>query len=151
MNLERLNQAIAIIEKIPDAQLDLKLWQRPEGMTDDWMYIYVRDAAKAKCGTICCAAGWLCIQPEMKAQGLSLSATGAPNYNNGTREYHLFLALEKFFDISEEESDFLFGRRYSSERIGIFENMTDKQVWLHRAKEMKMNYEDKKVGPRIAE
>lgn len=150
MNVERLDQAIAIIDKrIPDAQLELKLWQKPEGLTDDWMYIFVMDAAEASCKTICCAAGWLCIQPEMKEQGLSLSATGAPNYHNGKREYRLFLALEKFFDISEDEADFLFGMRVHRERIGIFENMTDKEVWLHRAREMKMKYEDKKVGPRI--
>ena len=148
MNVERFNRAIAIIRGIPDAQLELKLWQHPAGMTDEWLYKYVLRADEATCGTICCAGGWLCIQPEMQAQGLSLSAMGSPQYHDGKKEYRLFYALEKFFGITENESDSLFGRREGHEFEGEYEGMTDKQVWLKRAKELKMKYEDKKVGPR---
>lgn len=129
MNIERLKQAIAIIEAIPDEKVNLRTWQRQKNIYD----ATVTKMEDVSCGTLACAAGWLVLHPDMQAQGLKVGLSGNPVYNNGRRQLINFYALATFFDIRDVEADSLFQSRNSSEMRGGNEDLTDKQIWLQRA------------------
>ena len=130
MNVTRLKQAIAIIEAVPDEQLNLKTWQRSYNGVD-----YISANAQATCGTIACAAGWLALHPEMHAQRLSAGNGGLPVYQNEDGLYSTqFRALARFFDLSVYEANRLFEPRTGFECSDPSQSLyTDKEIWLKRA------------------
>jgi hypothetical protein len=79
---------------------------------------FSRDAHKAedlrtKCGTTACLAGWGCIIPEFNQAGYKAELHNplhpefgiVPTYNGK----EMFGALEDFFDLNEEQAQYLFG------------------------------------------
>jgi hypothetical protein len=133
VNIPRFKRAIEIIEATSDNQINLKVWQKSQTFPSN----YISSKEDATCGTIACAAGWLAIDPEMQAQGLTCGYGGEPRYNEGTKYISSFEALGHFFGIPEFDAEVLFSPR------NIFEDseLTDKQVWLHRAKAFLDEYE----------
>ena len=137
MNVDRFKQAIAIIEEIPDEQLRLKHWQASYDKGSG----YIGSNAQATCGTIACAAGWLALHPDMQAQGLSSGYCGMPRYSETGPMYSGFTALQLFFDIRDIDADLLFQSRNWYESDGDMGQLTDKQIWLKRAKIFLAGYE----------
>lgn len=136
MNTPRFRRAIEIIEAIPDFQLNLREWQR----STDHIGGYIISSEQATCGTIACAAGWLALHPDMQAQGLTSGYCGQPHVRGETCGVS-FRALELFFDIPDIDAYFLFGSRVGWEESGDMANLTDKQVWLNRARTVLSAYE----------
>jgi hypothetical protein len=130
MNVERLKRAIAIIEATPSKQLNLRFWQR--GEKDTTKKQYVSSVQEVHCGTIACAAGWLALNPEMNAEGLSCGPFGYPVFEEHTQ----FAALQHFFDIRDVEAYRLFNSRTIFEQCGGRELLSDKQIWLVRATQL---------------
>jgi hypothetical protein len=133
VNISRFKRAIEIIEEIPDNQINLKVWQKSQTCPAN----YISSKEYTTCGTIACAAGWLAIDSEMQAQGLTSGYGGEPRYSEGSEYISSFEALARFFDILEFDAELLFSPR------NILEDseLTDKQVWLHRAKAFLAGYE----------
>ena len=137
MNATRFKQAIAIIEEIPYTQLKLDYWQ------DNRMECQaIRSSSQVTCGTIACAAGWLALSPEMQEEGLMVGHRGAPMYLYQGIQTSNFYALQLFFDIRDVDADSLFGSRSSYECLGSFAKLTDKEIWLWRAKQFLARYEE---------
>src|ERR1700748_3456143 len=90
MNIERLKLAIAIIETVPEENLNL----------DSFVSRLASPEPRATCGTIACAAGWLGFHPEMNKLGLHLGPSPwgqkrlVPIFNGADR----FHALAEFFE-----------------------------------------------------
>jgi hypothetical protein len=133
VNVPRFKRAIEIIEATPDHQVDLKVWQKAQSCFAN----YISSKEDATCGTIACAAGWLALDPEMQEHGLYSGYGGEPRYNEGTKYISSFEALGRFFGIPEFDAELLFSPR------SMFEDsdLTDKQVWLHRANTFLAGYE----------
>lgn len=136
MNVPRFKRAIEIIEALPDSQLNLKTWQKSYEREK-----YIISSEQATCGTIACAAGWLALHPEMQAQGLSAGYCGQPIYRDGDARAIQFNALQLFFDIRDVDADWLFESRTVYEHSGDRAQLTDKQIWLQRAKNFLSGYE----------
>lgn len=132
MDVERFKQAIAIIEEIPDKKLNLRSWQRSYSNTE---YLYISSMRHDTCGTIACAAGWLALHPDMQEQGLCTGHAGMPKYHDGIQWHRQFTALQYFFDLSVMDADYLFSSRTNREDEE-FPEMTDKQIWLRRARNL---------------
>ena len=106
-NIERLSRLIMLLKAFPEEQFNMHTW-------------YSTDS----CGTVCCAAGAACLDPEFQKAGLTLE----PIYSSPTRSqykepvytievdseehhYACFDALERFFDLPEEDVHFIFDQR----------------------------------------
>lgn len=118
MNRERLEQAYAIIDGIPDEAFNLNSWTQEEGES-------------LACGTICCAAGWLARHPDNIAAGFKMKRSkmfgnGATPSFSGTFGYE---AVGKFFGLSSSQAFSLFGTRYLPPHKA---ELSDKQLWLLR-------------------
>lgn len=127
MNIERLKQAIKIIEAIPDEKLNLRVWKNANESIG-----YV-DSMEKSCGTIACAAGWLAMHPEMQAQGWWSGLCGQPVYQREKQTFFGFDALQMFFELRDSEAYGLFKPRYLIERSGDRAALSDKEIWLMRA------------------
>ena len=63
------------------------------------------------CGTTACLAGWACNIPEFQKAGLATKVYSqfnpyvVPSYEGS----ETFTAMEKFFDLTEEQAEYLFG------------------------------------------
>lgn len=123
MECELLKRAAEIIQEIPTEQLDLRYW------TDGAPSVIEETL---DCGTICCAAGWLSLHPEMQALGLTLAkgdyGTIAPMLAPHGAEG--FSALSILFDISYDEASALFGPPIFSETNRYGED--HKAAWRSR-------------------
>jgi hypothetical protein len=125
MNHERLKLAIDIIRAIPEEQVRLRFWHSHMPMLAE------RDvdlAERITCGTVCCAAGWFTLDPEMRKAGFSCDSDGEPAFEGRTS----FIALGRFFDISTDEARGLFNRRKAIENREFGEAISDKELWLRR-------------------
>lgn len=110
MNKERLLYLAGFLETstAPQERFDFTEWcnyidgrgdedgSRPQNILDD-------------CGTTGCAIGYACSIPDFIKQGLRLSFSGAPIFEDkdGTCWHH-FEAAEKFFDLDSIDTKFLF-------------------------------------------
>jgi hypothetical protein len=133
MNHELLKLGIEIVRAIPDSQFDLWVFQAYR-LGDGK---FATELEQATCGTICCAAGWMALNPVMHRAGLYTSwNTGNPMFDMGEEDVLSGVdALAAFFDISFNEAQALFGPRMSFETayFGSSSVMSDKQLWLRRA------------------
>ena len=133
MNVERLQQAIKIIEGLEDKQVDLRGWQvsAENGTT-------VKSMSEVDCGTIACAGGWIALNLEMQEQGLSVGLMGTPKYKG----YLNFTALALFFELPMQTAEWLFNRVMDDEstRAVSLESwgarISDRRIWLNRAREI---------------
>lgn len=128
MNVERMQQAMRIIEQTPDHQLQLTIWQYPFDTRE-----YATCMEETNCTTIACAAGWLCLHPDIQAQGLYASPSGIPETANETAP---FAALGEFFGLGRLQAIDLFTNRSGGEWYSWYLEMTDRQLWLTRAREL---------------
>jgi hypothetical protein len=136
VNIPRFKRAIEIIEGTPDNQVNLKFWQHSI-VSSDPATRYISSKKDATCGTIACAAGWLALDPWMQEQGLWSGYGGEPRYKEDCYFFNSFEALGRFFSIPEFDAELLFSPR----TIFEYSDLTDKQVWLRRAKNFLAGYE----------
>jgi hypothetical protein len=138
MHHERMKFAIEIIRSVPDHQVDLAGWQmsravilKPEGKT---------------CNTICCAAGWIALDPEMQAQGMSVSSfSGGPRFKMGFG----YDALAEFFEIPVNDATVLFSPRLARE-FKQHESLSDRELWLLRMEQYTANPMQFMVNDRVS-
>lgn len=100
---KRLLKLVDILRQVPRKQFDMSVW-----CTDD------------ECGTVACAAGWACMDPDFRRAGLSFSKRNdsgpwrgfdrAPSLTlkDGTVVNDEWCALEQFFDLTNDEAEYLF-------------------------------------------
>jgi hypothetical protein len=136
MNFELFDKAVDFIASREDKQLNLGNWQafKPH---------ITPSSAAVNCGTIACAGGWIALNPEFEALGMSAGSFGAPRFR-GLSSYD---ALAKLFDISINDARDLFYFKTSedTETFGesAFDIMTDRQLWLSRARLLREKYAHK--------
>ncbi len=76
MNVENINKAIAIMERVPQGRLRMTAWQCGD---HGWDTLPVRTEEELHaCGNKACFAGYVAISPEWKADGGEVCANGAP-------------------------------------------------------------------------
>lgn len=88
MNLERMRWLREAVETAPEDGFAMSTWSNA-------------------CGTVRCAAGWLCADPRVLAAGLELRRVGVhffPVYNDKDN----YKALADFLDIGIDETIYLF-------------------------------------------
>lgn len=137
MNSERLKECIAIIEAIPANRLDLDSWQKSTGPFP----VFADRLQNTHCGTIACAAGWLALYPQMQAHGLLVSYRGRPVFTHNQQIFYGTDALARFLDIRDVEADRLFTHRRQFEKCEPFKEMSDKELWLYRARQLLASHE----------
>jgi hypothetical protein len=139
-NFERLRDAFAILDGLPEEAIKLWTW-REKGR-------------KPECGTIACAAGWLAMHPAMNALGLTTL-----NQYDGTpklaESYSGMTAMRVFFDLSMDEATIFEGRRHGYKDWelhggGVLHLLTDKQLWKRRALRLFQKYNEP-FDPKVAE
>jgi len=91
MNIQRLQMLIDLLDRIPAEAFDLSLWTNG-------------------CGTVACAIGHACLDPEFNKLGLMLRTGGMPGlWVNGVGFVaHNYNAIAQFFGISEYTAYWLF-------------------------------------------
>lgn len=80
-NKERVLNAIAVMENVieSDRKFNMTLWQDSEGTWNAPVYTKLE---KATCGTVCCFAGWLALDPKFQEEGGSVNPlSGSPRFN----------------------------------------------------------------------
>jgi hypothetical protein len=109
MSRKRLLILANFLDTVPEEKFNLESWRDCSpfsNRSDDALL----DTA---CGTTGCAVGWACVIPELKAEGLSWQDN--PQY----MKYSSWLAVQRFFDISDEVSQVLFSdSKYSLHHRG---------------------------------
>jgi hypothetical protein len=105
IGLERLRTLYAVMHGLPDERVNLMEWRRlnyrsSPGIKDTTL-LY------GSCGTVACAVGWACAYPAFKKQGLAYDGLG-PTYKQGLDKYYDWVAVKKFFEVSDEEASYLF-------------------------------------------
>jgi hypothetical protein len=143
MNHDLFKRAIEIIRAVPEKQIDLRLFQFFRIGHDG---LFVTTLKEADCGTLCCAGGWLALDPEMQKAGLYVDPVhGAPalDFSNDKTRLLGVDALAAFFDIKESEASALFSPRKFIENcyFGAQSQCSDKELWLRRAESFTSNRE----------
>lgn len=116
MNIERLTKLAELLDTVPPDRFNMDYWGlAPHGDLEDLNI--------AECGTAACALGWACSIPEFRAAGLRLRKIGTSiRYDHFSPEikirseaypalevaHEAFHAGAKFFDITLEQSEWLF-------------------------------------------
>ncbi len=143
MNIELFDKAVEFIASLDDEQLNLEDWQHV-----DYGGKVAHSSKDVVCGTIACAAGWLALNPEFEAYGLSTGIMGTPRLgdrNAGYRaEYRVgYHAMSKLLDLPTRIAMKLFFYKNSQDRVLFdihLERMTDRQLWLSRARLVRGGY-----------
>lgn len=100
MNIERLNQAIAIMKRA--GTIDMSFWQ---GETFDTCHT---ESELHSCGNSACFAGWVAISPEfVKVGGKHLPDSGAPIFNERMSHYAISEWLEAEDELHKEVIELL--------------------------------------------
>ncbi len=125
--IELLRDAYAVIDGIPARRIALYTWQSPRGMVKYYPITakFKKTADEIDCGTLACAAGWLCLHPKFQELGLRVSREGDPTLADNAR-VHGFDALARVFHITEPQAYRLF-RLASAAPVG-----QHKSIWLDR-------------------
>jgi hypothetical protein len=112
MNKIRLAILADFLDSVPPKKFNLESWRDSE--SNDSPFANRSDEAllDPACGTTGCAIGHACVIPELKAEGLSWQDN--PQY----MRYSSWLAVQRFFEISDEVSQVLFSdsKYHASER-----------------------------------
>tara|TARA_Y100001938_G_C8080980_1_gene429067 strand:- start:1863 stop:2312 length:450 start_codon:yes stop_codon:yes gene_type:complete len=79
MNLENVNIAIAVMERVKERgdKVDMSRWQKGHYLEGHYTIKQAEEALHT-CGTAACLAGWIAVSPEWKAQGHGITSYGAP-------------------------------------------------------------------------
>lgn len=139
MNIELFDKAVDFIASRTDEQLDLGDWQK------SWTNrgTIAPSSEYVNCGTIACAGGWIALSPEFNELGVYPGIAGAPRFDGDAA----YSAMAKLFDIPRHVAANLFYFRTTDDEVqfGEFANtMTDRQLWLSRARMVRANYLIKK-------
>ena len=90
MNLERLNQAIAIMERA--GLVNMNFWQRGK--------VSKTEAELHSCGNSACFAGWVAVSPEFKeVGGVTHPVLGAPILSTRSG----YLAIVAWLEVEDEK------------------------------------------------
>lgn len=124
MNVERLNKLVELLESLEPESFDLRSWVlKYNHVLIDESPQLVEDHIENPCGTVACAIGWACLNPDFNALGLKLDNSpaelGEPTYYCPTDEwqYSGFRAVAKFFDIGYENAEYLFLQQEYGEKV----------------------------------
>lgn len=141
-NYALLREARAVIDAIPEAQLDLSQIITERGL-DEFGSIADDGDLASGCGTIACAAGWLALTPRFQALGLTavveningdeiamLAYQGVSTENQASYD----LATAPLFNITFTQAASLFATRgeHESDTNDPDEDATDKEIFLAR-------------------
>jgi hypothetical protein len=129
MYIELFDKAVDFIASRSDDQLRLSDWQ-DTGMGRT----FVSSSSEVNCGTIACAAGWLAINPDFEELGVEVCGSGAPKFENETA----YWAMARLFGLPYAVAIGLFYIRgfddYAKFGEKAMEHLTDRQLWLSRAR-----------------
>lgn len=131
VTIELLKDAYEIIDGIPAKRVFLNSWQNPLGGLQhltQWgpeTTSYKKTAAQIDCGTLACAAGWLCLHPKFQALGLMVNRDGDPALASNPNSYG-YAALARVFHITHTQAATLFGLAFSAR------SSAHKSIWLDR-------------------
>lgn len=93
MNLERLDQAIAVMRRA--GKVDMAVWNRhPLSKPKS-------EEAYHECGTAACFAGWLAVSPEFREAGGHPDFLGSPSFEGATGD----LAVIKWLEAEGEDAN----------------------------------------------
>lgn len=158
MNKELLAYAMEVIDAVPEHKLDLKTWQQGP---------VIYSPSEITCGTVACAGGWLTLTPRFQELGLKPDERGFPqlaclsvdgsvdnlSYTtegifNGWILTTSARVFSKLFDISLDDASDLFEIRALTidnavDYAEVFDVLTDRQLWLSRARNLLHKYESK--------
>lgn len=102
--IENLRTLYSIMRGVPEHTLRLYSW-RSENISNK---LLIDEAKKVShCGFTACAVGWACAYPEFNKQGLRFRYQ-APAFKRDGKETVNWVAVGDFFDVTLEESRFLF-------------------------------------------
>lgn len=135
MNIELFDKAVDFIASRTDTQLDLGDWQKSSTQRGT----IASSSEYVNCGTIACAAGWIALNPEFNELGVYPGSAGAPRFDDNGGYY----AMAKLFSLPQQVAANLFYfRTFDDEsQFGEFANkMTDRQLWLSRARVVRAEY-----------
>jgi hypothetical protein len=123
--IERLKDAYAIIDGIPAERIHLDMFQ--------YNYVgngYAHDVTAIKCGTICCAGGWLALHPKVRKWGITADDAGCPVLaRNPDDPVNSYKVLATVFKIDYYDAEALFRPR----RWALDGSLrSEKQLWLDR-------------------
>jgi hypothetical protein len=127
--IERLKDAYAIIDGIPPERIHLDMFQQ---FNNDNQYAH--DVTEIKCGTICCAGGWLALHPKVRKWGITADDTGCPVLARNPDEFansykDSYKVLATVFKIDYYDAEALFRPR----RWALDGSLrSEKQLWLDR-------------------
>jgi hypothetical protein len=129
MYIELFDKAVDFIASRSDDQLRLSDWQdNGIGRT------LVLSSSEVNCGTIACAAGWLALNPEFEELGVEVCGSGAPKFEDETA----YRAMARLFGLPYAVALGLFYIRgfddYANFGEKAMEHLTDRQLWLSRAR-----------------
>ena len=114
---KRLRTLAKFLLTVPEGNFKLDTWRNADGdsnVTDEKLNSH-------PCGTTACAVGWACSIPEFKKLGLSMSYTSDRAWTScpvfaGKENWK---AVNKFFGLAREESEYLFQADSYYWEIGI--------------------------------
>jgi hypothetical protein len=129
-NPERLRDAYALIEGIPDGQVTLEAWCDEDGDLETTVR------------TVACIPVWLVRHPDFQVAGFQLAQSNQDAATYVARTKDLAETFES--DASDEyvrqllgygwrDLNDLFGPRGAS-RFDVHDSLTDKQAWQHRVR-----------------
>lgn len=138
MRRDLMLEAIAIIEQIPATKFDLEKWQQSTGPFPTW----ADSLSNTHCGTIACAAGWITLYPQFQELGMRTTMHGRPVFVQHGQTWMGINAMARLFDLRDVEADTLFcGRRYVEKVDPRYSQLTDKELWLSRARRLLEKYD----------
>src|SRR4051812_9820829 len=99
MNIERLEHLKEVLAKVKPEEFNMNNWKRHKYVDDD--------PAKEICGTVCCAFGHACDNKHFQEEGLGWYHNIA-TFNDAGVELMGFEAAERFFELEEDQAEWLF-------------------------------------------
>lgn len=113
MNLDNVNKAIAVMERVKARgdRFDLCTWREHVPGFDPQS-----EQELHTCGTAACFAGWVAVSPEFRADGGSACTEGTPKFPTNTHVARGGTAIAHWLDIPISEAENLCGL-YDSERV----------------------------------
>ncbi len=96
--LYRMRHAIKVMERVaasPTHKFDLRDWQ-----WGTYPNFHTTEEEAVSCGTACCFAGWLALDPVAQSQGLMPNKGGIPTFGESTQA----MAIAEYLGITYGEA-----------------------------------------------
>lgn len=77
------------------------------------------------CGTAACLAGWACVEPSIKRQGLRFEKNSCGEFVPTFHGRRGFNALERFYELGEPDADHIFGSDNSDDPVEAAQRIID--------------------------